>query len=331
MRLTFKIAGAAFAVVALYLTAALAIGPDDANAHLCAVVDHLWSGAGTPCKTNLGVYAIRVTATIGAFCVIALIVDGVIWCRQAWKKREKKKTEIVIDRNGNRAREIRGPDTNCHAPSVVEANTVSSVADDKNKRAVLKSLNTNDQTGLPHNATFRYKGRIFYFIRHNYSYDENIEFRSALRDVYDCIAHHAAPITATYDGPFVQFSRNWASIIETQGAQEALAMLDAIEKKATNANIQLEQILEKRPYFRSDLQTIIGWVGPNDLRGAIHKYQAALKILPEKTPKALIVLALGEFEKLLEEAAKAHLAWIGQLNAKINGARDELEALARLE
>ena len=172
---------------------------------------------------------------------------------------------------------------------------------------------------------------MFYFIRHNYSREENIEFRSALRDAYDCIAHNAAPITATYDGPVVRFTRNWLSIIQTQGAKGAYELLDDVEKQATNANVQLLRVLEKRPYFRSDLQSLIGAPGAPDLRGAIHKYQVALKSIPDNPTQQLITLALGESEKQLEAAAAAHLAWVGQLYAKINGAREELEALSRLE
>jgi hypothetical protein len=95
MLLTFRIASAVFAVTALYLAAALAIGPDDANAHLCAIADQLWTGAGTPCKTNLGVYALRVVVIIAVFCVIALVIDGLLWLRRAWSKAEPKKTETV--------------------------------------------------------------------------------------------------------------------------------------------------------------------------------------------------------------------------------------------
>jgi hypothetical protein len=74
---------------------------------------------------------------------------------------------------------------------------------------------------LPPNATFSFKGRVFYFIKHNYSHEENVEFRAALRDAYDCIFQNAAPISATYDGPVVRFTRNWISIIQNQGAETA--------------------------------------------------------------------------------------------------------------
>lgn len=186
--------------------------------------------------------------------------------------------------------------------------------------------------GLPPNAAFSFKGRVFYFIRHNYSHDENMEFRSALRETYDCIAHNAAPITATYDGSVVRFTRNWTSIIQSQGAKGASETLGEIERQATHANAQLLNVLQKRPYFRSDLPMLIGAPqGPNDLRDAIHKYQLALKSVPDKPTQELIALALGELEKRLETAATAHLAWIAELNVKINGARDELEALEKLK
>jgi hypothetical protein len=186
---------------------------------------------------------------------------------------------------------------------------------------------------LPPNAKFSFKGRVFYHIAHNYSHEENIEFRSALRDAYDCLAHDAEPITATYNGPVVQFTSNLVSTILSQRATGAYSIIDGIEKQATNANLQLMSVLEKRPYFRSDLQSII-WpppLGPDDLRGAIHKYQAALKSIPDNPTRDLINLALGHSEKLLEAAAAAHLQWIGQVYRKINGAREELEALASLE
>jgi hypothetical protein len=82
MRVTPTIAGWFLAIAGLYLTAALAIGPDDTNAHLCAVVGQLWFDAGTACTTNLGTYALRAAVIVALCCVIALLIDGVIWLRR---------------------------------------------------------------------------------------------------------------------------------------------------------------------------------------------------------------------------------------------------------
>jgi hypothetical protein len=78
---------------------------------------------------------------------------------------------------------------------------------------------------LPPNATFAFNGRVFFGIKHHYTRDENIEFRAALRDVYDCIAHNYAPITATYDGPIVHFTRNFVSMIRDNGAHRTNEIL----------------------------------------------------------------------------------------------------------
>ena len=79
MRFTAKVAGPVFAVVSLYLAAALVIGPDTANVNLCAVVDHLWVGAGARCTTNSGVYAVRAAAVVAAVSLGALLIDAGVW------------------------------------------------------------------------------------------------------------------------------------------------------------------------------------------------------------------------------------------------------------
>jgi hypothetical protein len=92
MRFTAKVAAPVFAVVVLYLGAALAVGPDTTNANLCAVVEHLWNGAGARCTTNLGIYAVRAAAIVGAISLGALLIDVVVWYIG---RRAKRKIAVV--------------------------------------------------------------------------------------------------------------------------------------------------------------------------------------------------------------------------------------------
>src|SRR5271165_6355003 len=92
MRFTAKVAASVFAVVSLYLAAALAIGPDAANANLCAVVDRLSVGAGAPCTTNLGIYAVRAAAIAAAISLCALLIDAVVWYT---RRRARRKMTVI--------------------------------------------------------------------------------------------------------------------------------------------------------------------------------------------------------------------------------------------
>ena len=96
MRLSATIAGWVLGVSALYLTAALAIGPDDTNAQLCAIIDHLWAGSGVPCTTIFGGYALTIAAIVAGVCAIALIIDGAIWGLRLRRNHEKKKTKLIV-------------------------------------------------------------------------------------------------------------------------------------------------------------------------------------------------------------------------------------------
>ncbi|HEY1780418.1 MAG TPA: hypothetical protein VGG79_08295 [Roseiarcus sp.] len=92
------------------------------------------------------------------------------------------------------------------------------------------------------------------------------------------------------------------------------------------------KILEKRPYFRNDLQYIVLNVPIYpDLRGAVHELQQALKSVPDNSTHSLIVLSLGDKVKKIEMAASAQNSWIGQVNSKIDLFREELETLATLQ
>jgi hypothetical protein len=90
MALTARIASALLAAAVLYLGAALAIGPDDANKHLCEVVAQLWSSAGVQCSTSLGPYALRAAFVLAALCIGALSLDLALWLR---RRRGTKRKE----------------------------------------------------------------------------------------------------------------------------------------------------------------------------------------------------------------------------------------------
>ncbi len=97
-----------------------------------------------------------------------------------------------------------------------------------------------ENTLLPPNAKFRYKGKIFWAISRPYTKDENSDIRIALREIYDCINSHSEPIITNYDGPAIMFTREWISIIEKQGATSAIQKLTEIRTKVRLAATKLQ-------------------------------------------------------------------------------------------
>jgi hypothetical protein len=105
-----------------------------------------------------------------------------------------------------------------------QANEVAAFGVDHNQ-------NHPEETPLPSNAKFSYKGKIFWAISRPYTKDEISDIRAAFREVYDCINSRSEPIIASYDGPAPMFTREWLSIIEKQGPGAAIQKLTEIRTK----------------------------------------------------------------------------------------------------
>jgi hypothetical protein len=183
---------------------------------------------------------------------------------------------------------------------------------------------------LPPNAKFRYRGKVFWAAPRPYIKVQAEEMQKALQEVYDSINKKSEPIVSSWDGPAVTFTRNWLSIVQTEGKQSAIVKLDDIRNQVISAYTELEEILKRRPYYRQDISSIIddhGEVG--DMNGAINDYKAALAALPDK-PKPttdLINRVIGPSEVKFEMAITKYTNWISAFNTKTLQLREELDAL----
>jgi hypothetical protein len=108
MRFSSWIFSAILAVVGLYLAAALQAGPDSTNKNLCAVVDHLWPGAGPRCASHLGAYAVGAAVAAFAISAIGLLID---FGPRFWRRRNEK-TPVLATGSGRPLRIELGHDEN---------------------------------------------------------------------------------------------------------------------------------------------------------------------------------------------------------------------------
>lgn len=189
-----------------------------------------------------------------------------------------------------------------------------------------------EETPLPPNAKFRYKGQMFFAITRPYTKDENSDIRTALRDVYNYISTNSGPIIANYDGPSPMFTREWLHIIDRQGAKSAIKQLDDIRNKVRFAYTELQTVVKRRPYFQQDIMAIIddrGEVG--NMNGSLNEYIEALNTLPGAPNIELIKLAIRDREAKFENAIKMYTDWIIRFNMKMNIVKGELDTLLTIE
>ncbi len=206
-----------------------------------------------------------------------------------------------------------------------QANAVAASIIDHNQKPL-------EETPLPPNAKFRYKGKIFWAISKPYTNDENKDIRLALREVYDCIYTYSAPIIANYDGAATVFTREWISIIEKQGANAAIQTLTVIRTKVRFASTELQDIVKRRPYFNDEIRGIIDDKGEIGIMiVSLNDYIEALKSIPRGASQQLIKLAVGNSEAKFEDAIKNYSGWIGRFNNKMMVAKDDLDRLMTME
>jgi hypothetical protein len=90
----------------------------------------------------------------------------------------------------------------------------------------------------------------------------------------------------------------------------------------------LEEILNRRPYYRQDIASIVddhGEVG--DINGAINDYKEALGLLPDKPTVDQLKRLIAPSETKFENTITKYGTWISNFNTKMLLLRDELEAL----
>jgi hypothetical protein len=180
---------------------------------------------------------------------------------------------------------------------------------------------------LPHNAKFRYRGKVFWAVPRRYTKDEAEDMRKGLREVYDCINGKSAPLVASYDGPAVMFTREWVSIIQ-QGPKSAAEKLDGIRSKIREAHTELQAILSRRPYFRQDIMAVVDDRGDTgNMNGALNDYIDSLKSLPDTPTVDLLKLAVGPVEEKFTKAIDGYTKWIAAFNTKMLLVKEELEFL----
>lgn len=184
------------------------------------------------------------------------------------------------------------------------------------------------EPALPHNANFRYRGKIFWAVPRRYTKDEAAEMRKGLREVYDCINGKSAVLVADYDGPAVMFTREWVSIIIQEGSTSAAAKLDDIRSKIREAHTELQEIVSRRPYYRQDIMVIVDDRGDaGKMNSALNDYIEALQSLPDNPTVNLLKLAVGPVEDRFTKAVDGYTKRIGAFNTKMQLAKDELEFL----
>jgi hypothetical protein len=86
--------------------AALSIGPDETDAHLCALLQRLPWLSGNACLPVLGHYALMVVSIVAAVCFIALLIDWGVWFH---KRRKSLHPKPQDDQTQIRARSSAGP------------------------------------------------------------------------------------------------------------------------------------------------------------------------------------------------------------------------------
>src|ERR1700756_3194455 len=87
MRLTFRIAAFMLTLAGVYLAAALNTGPDQTDANLCALLRRTpWLGSGA-CVPMLGRYALIAAYAVAAICIVALVIDGIVWIRRRQRRK----------------------------------------------------------------------------------------------------------------------------------------------------------------------------------------------------------------------------------------------------
>jgi hypothetical protein len=181
---------------------------------------------------------------------------------------------------------------------------------------------------LPQNAKFRYQGKVFWASPRRYTKDEASEMRAELREVYDCINTKSVPVVSSWDGSAVTFTRSWLSLIQREGRQSAIAKLNDIRSNLNSAHTELQAILNRRPYYRQDMMTIINDQGEvGHMNGALNDYLDALRKIGDNPTADLIQLAIGPSESRFETAVTKYTSWISAFNTKVLLLREELEAL----
>jgi hypothetical protein len=181
---------------------------------------------------------------------------------------------------------------------------------------------------LPKNATFKYGGKVYWAAPRRYTKEEDGEMRTAIREVYDSINTKSAPIISNWDGSAVVFTRNWLQIVQEEGRESAIAKLDDIRGHLRASYNDLQEILNRRPYYRQDIMSIINDRGEfGEMNGALNDYIEAVKTLPDKPGTDLVKRVIGPPEAALENAIKKYTNWMAAFNTKTLLMRDELEAL----
>jgi hypothetical protein len=172
------------------------------------------------------------------------------------------------------------------------ASADSQQADEDVAAVIAAKQKHHEETPLPSNAKFSYKGAIFWAISRPYTKDETKDLRLAFREIYDCINSHLEPIIANYDGPAPMFTREWLSIIEKRGPGAAIQNLTEIRTKVRFAATELQDIVKRRPYFSDEIRGMIddnGEIGI--MNGSLDNYIEALKSIPHGSRQPLIKIS----------------------------------------
>jgi hypothetical protein len=104
MRVTIRLLAIAFALASIYLAAALANGPDEADFHLCAVLHRAALATDGGCTPTLARYALISTLGVASLCLIFLIIDGGLWFR---RRRAAASASPTVDGHARLAEELR--------------------------------------------------------------------------------------------------------------------------------------------------------------------------------------------------------------------------------
>jgi len=200
------------------------------------------------------------------------------------------------------------------------------------QRGIGPSNSAASESTLPPNAKFRFRGEIFWYAARQYTPDEARDMRDLIREIYNCVMGRGATLVYNYNGPLIMFTRNWRTIILTDGPSVAFDQLNGFRDEVIGVYQTVQTILSSKPFYRQDLTQIIAEgsvVG--DVNGALNNYMAALRTLPPKPSVELTKMLIGPLETRLEEETKKYQSWINGCGSRIDHLRPELEKLSSIE
>jgi hypothetical protein len=190
------------------------------------------------------------------------------------------------------------------------------------------NVDSSGKRALPANAKFQYRGQAYYYAPKRYTPQEATDMRALIRDIANVVGRGSA-LVYHYDGPLVMFCREWLVVIEKNGAHAAIEQLIAFRREITEIGVEIERIINRKPFYKKDLSEIVRDGGAaGEMRSALDEYVVALRPLPPAAGKQLIAAVAGMQNARLNNAIITYSSWSGSFVTLVEQLRIELERLS---